>query len=105
MKQRKVVIQNEQGIHCRPSAVIVKVAGGYRGRITVNGANGSCDLKSIMGLLALSLEHGSELVVEVEGPDEEAWCDKLAKLLETKFDFPARAEGQSTQDLIDSIGA
>ncbi len=88
MVERKAVIQNTQGIHCRPSALIVKYAGGYAGVIDVIGEGGRCALRSIMELMTLELYPGSEVLIRVEGPDEEEVCQKLVELFETHFDFP-----------------
>ena len=90
MTVRDAVIRNAMGIHCRPSAEIIKVAGPYPGTATVETATASADCRSIMGLLSLGLETGTPVRVRVEGPDEEAMCEKLAALFEKHFDFPPR---------------
>jgi phosphotransferase system HPr-like phosphotransfer protein len=38
----------------------------------------------------LGLEKGAEVSIQVSGPDEEAFCNKLVELFETHFDFPAK---------------
>jgi phosphotransferase system HPr (HPr) family protein len=48
----------------------------------------SCELNSIMGLLALCLACGDTATLTVEGPNEEAAADKIAELLASEFDFP-----------------
>jgi len=88
MKEMKAVVQNAQGIHCRPSALIVKFASDYDGRITVTGERGSTSLRSIMELMTLELYPASEVRIQVEGPDEDHICHELANLFETHFDFP-----------------
>ena len=88
MQKRTAIIQNAQGIHCRPSAVIVKEVAGYPGRITLRNRNGACDVSSVMQLLSMELHQGSHVSVEVEGETEERVADRLVELLETHFDFP-----------------
>lgn len=88
METRTATIQNAQGIHCRPSAVIVKAFMNYPGRILLRNRNGACDVSSVMQLLSLELRQGSQVTVEVEGEDESATADRLVELLETHFDFP-----------------
>ena len=88
MTEMTATIRNGQGIHCRPSAVIVKTAMEYPGRLEVITDTGTCDLKSIMGLLALCLEQGRKVRIRVHGPDEEGFCGKLVELFETQFDYP-----------------
>ena len=90
MIEKKAVVKNEQGIHCRPSAVIVKAAEGYPGRISIRSANGEADGRSIMGLLCLGLEPGTEITICTNGPREEEMATRLVELFETHFDFPPR---------------
>ena len=71
MRERKAVVQNGQGIHCRPSALIVKYAGEYEGNIKVTGERGTTALRSIMELMTLELYPDSEVTIQVEGPDED----------------------------------
>ena len=51
MQTRQAIIANSQGIHCRPSAVIVKEFMGYPGTIRISNDHGSCDVSSVMQLL------------------------------------------------------
>jgi len=88
MFESRAVIRNDAGIHCRPSAILVKEGMAYSGSISVEASSGSCDLTSAMELLMLALEKGTEVLVRVEGPEEEAVGRHLVELFETKFDFP-----------------
>lgn len=82
-------IKNSAGIHCRPSALIIKAAAGYPGTIHVESpAHGSCTLRSVLDLISMGLEQGAQVTLRVEGPDEEAFGRQLADLFETEFDFP-----------------
>jgi phosphotransferase system HPr (HPr) family protein len=90
MFETKAVVQNEAGIHCRPSAVLVKEGCAYDGEILVMSENGSCNLTSALECIMLGLEKGAEVTIQVTGPDEEAFAVKLAELFETHFDFPPR---------------
>ena len=88
MREMKAVVQNAQGIHCRPSALIVKYSSEYDGSITVTAERGETSLRSIMELMTLELYPDSEVTIRVEGPDEDRVCEELVKLFETHFDFP-----------------
>lgn len=90
MTEREVIIRNEQGIHCRPAAVILKETKDYEGEIRVRTESGEANLVSVMSLLSLGLEHGRKITIHVDGPDEEKVADKLAELFEYNFDFPPR---------------
>lgn len=82
------VVQNEAGIHCRPSAILVREGSAYEGSILVQADSGSCDLKSALECIMLGLEKGTEVKIQVTGPDEDAFGRKLVELFETHFDFP-----------------
>lgn len=88
MQTRHATIANTQGIHCRPSALIVKEFQGYPGRIQISNGNGSCDVSSVMQLLSLEMHMGSQIQIEVEGENEQAMADRLVELFQTHFDFP-----------------
>ena len=90
MVENKAVIQNEAGIHCRPSAILVKEGSAYAGEILVTSASGTCTLTSALELIMLGLEKGAKVDIQVTGPDEEAFARRLVELFETHFDFPPR---------------
>ena len=88
MQIRQAIIANSQGIHCRPSAVIVKEFMGYPGTIRISNDHGSCDVSSVMQLLSLEMHPGSKVKIEVMGGNESATADRLVELFQTHFDFP-----------------
>jgi phosphotransferase system HPr (HPr) family protein len=88
MFETKAVVLNEAGIHCRPSAILVKEGSSYPGKILITTPSGTCDLTSALECIMLGMEQGTEVKIQVTGPDEEAYAKKLAALFETHFDFP-----------------
>lgn len=94
MVELPAIVCNSAGIHCRPSAVIIKEVMNYPGAILVTANSHQSDLRSVMSLLALGLHQGTNLTIRVSGPDENAFCQKLVDLFQTHFDFPPRAEGE-----------
>ena len=90
MFEAAAIVQNEAGIHCRPSAVLVKEGMAYTGEILVTAKSGTCTLTSALECIMLGLEKGAEVTIQVTGPDEEAFCKKLADLFEYHFDFPPK---------------
>jgi len=86
MIERKLVLKNKLGLHARPAARLVEIAARYdadiflkKGELEVNG-------KSIMGILMLAAERGTEITVRSEGRDEEDMTQAVTDLLEGKFD-------------------
>lgn len=100
MVELMAIVQNSAGIHCRPSAVIIKEVMNYPGVIRVSANSRQSDLRSVLGLLALGLLPGSDLTIRVSGPDEGTFCRKLVSLFETNFDFPPRTEGEQAPDAL-----
>lgn len=88
MISKTATIQNHAGIHCRPSAVIIKEAAAYAGTITVTSKYGTCDLRSVLDLISLGLDFGAEVSITCDGPDEEQYCERLVTLFEKRYDFP-----------------
>ncbi|MDH3981492.1 MAG: HPr family phosphocarrier protein [Kiritimatiellaceae bacterium] len=88
MFETTAVIQNEAGIHCRPSAILIREGSVYPGEILVTAPSGTCSLTSALECIMLGMEQGTEVTIQVTGPDEEVFARKLAELFETHFDFP-----------------
>ena len=68
---RQVVIQCEDGLHARPAMQFAELAQGFSASITLFKGEHRVDGKSIMELLTLAADRGSELLVQVDGGDEE----------------------------------
>ena len=88
MQIKHAIVANAQGIHCRPSALIVKEFQGYPGKIRISNDHGSCDVSSVMQLLSLEMHQGNKVKIEVMGDNEAAVADRLVELFQTHFDFP-----------------
>ncbi len=94
----KAVIRNSAGIHCRPTAVIVKEARRFECEISVHTSNDTtADPKSAIELLALGLDEGTEIEIEANGDSAPACCQRLVELFETEFDFPPREDGRKRE--------
>jgi phosphocarrier protein HPr len=79
---RKVVLTNPSGFHLRPMQAFVELATKYQCAIRVRrDALDPVDGKSIWALMSLIAEKGTELIVEVDGPDGPDALEKLVDLL------------------------
>lgn len=83
MTQQPIVLANKHGLHARPAAQFVKIAGRFESEIKLTKDGLTIDGKSIMGVMMLAAECGSTIVLTVEGPDEEAASEALRAFLET----------------------
>ena len=73
-------------MHARPAADLVRLAGKFRSDLKLTKEDITVDAKSIMGVMMLAAECGSELVVTAEGPDEEEAMVAVAEFLESDTD-------------------
>jgi phosphotransferase system HPr (HPr) family protein len=89
--ERKATVRNGAGIHCRPSTLIVERMREYDGKVCVRHDGEQSDLRSVVSLMALGLEQGEAVAVQVSGRDEEEICGQLVELFETRFDFAPRS--------------
>jgi phosphotransferase system HPr (HPr) family protein len=67
--RKKLIVKNKQGLHARPAALFVQVANKFDARITVKRGEEEVNGKSVMGILMLGAERGSQIVIEAEGDD------------------------------------
>ena len=80
--RQKVRITNPQGLHLRPMRAFVELAGQFQSQVRVQREGAEpVDGRSIMSLMLLGAEPGTDLTVEVEGPDAQAALTALVDLL------------------------
>ena len=83
--ERRVKISNKYGLHARPAAEFVKLAGSFRAEIQVRKDTLEVNGKSIMGIMMLAAEYGSEINIRATGDDATAAVDALVALVERRF--------------------
>lgn len=67
--EKNIIIRSKQGLHARPAAVFVQIANKYKAAVTVRKAGEEVNGKSIMGMLMLGADHGSEIMMRTDGED------------------------------------
>jgi phosphocarrier protein HPr len=85
MINKVLKIINEHGLHARPAAQFVKIAGKYSAEIKVIKDGLEVNGKSIMGIMMLAAEPGSEIQLIIDGEDEKEAFSALKELIENKF--------------------
>jgi len=83
--ERAITILNRLGLHARPAAEFVKVAGKFDCQITLSKDDMEVNGKSIMGVMTLAAECGSVVVVRANGADAEEAVEALAKVLAKQY--------------------
>lgn len=85
MIKTNVTIINKLGLHARASAKFVSTAARFQSRIDVTKETQTINGKSIMGVMMLAASKGSELTLQIEGPDEAAMETALLDLINNRF--------------------
>jgi phosphocarrier protein len=85
--RQSVAITSPNGFHLRPIAAFAEAANRHACSVVVhrNGmepVNG----KSILGLMGLAADKGTELVIEITGPNAEAAMSELVKILAQNYE-------------------
>ena len=85
MIKTHITIINKLGLHARASAKFVSTSGKYQSQIEVTKGSQTINGKSIMGVMLLAASQGSELVLNINGPDEEHMTEALITLINNRF--------------------
>jgi phosphocarrier protein HPr len=78
-------ISNKIGLHLRAAGEFVKVAAQFASEVTVFNGDRWANGKSILGLASLAAARGSEIRVQIEGPDEAEARIALERLIDDRF--------------------
>jgi phosphotransferase system HPr (HPr) family protein len=93
--RRTVTVKAPHGLHIRPCTLVAQQAMKFQSRIRLTKPGVQADAKSILELMTLGAVHGSELMLEVDGPDAADALQQLAGLFDTDFG-PVPAPPQSS---------
>jgi phosphocarrier protein HPr len=86
MIEKKVKIVNKAGLHTRPAATIVKLAAKYQCEFYISKDGLNINGKSIIGVMTLAAEMGSEIILTFDGEDEQAAAAEITDYFNRGFD-------------------
>ncbi|HLR73574.1 MAG TPA: HPr family phosphocarrier protein [Pseudogracilibacillus sp.] len=81
MVEKTVEVLLDSGLQARPAAQFVQEANRFSAEIYLEKSGKRINAKSIMGLMTLALAKGEEVILIVDGPDEEEAMDKLVEFI------------------------
>ncbi|MFH1622077.1 MAG: HPr family phosphocarrier protein [Candidatus Omnitrophota bacterium] len=81
MVKKNVLVKSKQGLHARPAALFVQLANKFDSKITITKDDQEINGKSIMGILMLAAEKGSEIIITAEGDDAKEAMEALEGLV------------------------
>jgi len=79
-------ICNRKGLHARAAAKVVKTASEFDARLSLHHAGQSAGATSILSLLMLAADMGSEVELHGEGPQSQQAVDAVCALIARRFD-------------------
>jgi len=82
----EVEVVNERGLHLRAAHVLADFVGQYEGQVRVGRPEQLVNAKSLLGITTLGASRGTRLTVEVEGPDHDAFLERLRELFASGFE-------------------
>jgi phosphocarrier protein len=80
-----VMLTNRMGLHARPSTQIATIASRFASDIHIEKDGMTVDAKSVLELLMLAAECGSQLCISANGPDAKQAVSALTELVTTRF--------------------
>ena len=85
MKETTLLITNEIGLHARPATFFIQRANEFKSKIIVKVGDREANAKSLLGVLSLGIEQGTELTITAEGPDESEAVASIEALVQSNF--------------------
>lgn len=80
-----ITVPNKAGLHARAAAKLVATAAAFQSRIELGTKERMVDAKSILSLMLLAAPLGSELVLTLDGNDEQAALQAILGLIAQRF--------------------
>jgi phosphocarrier protein HPr len=81
----KYTIKDPEGIHARPAGEMVKLLKAFASTITISKGEQTVDAKRILGVMGLAAKQGQEIIMAVEGADEEKAAQEIELFLNEKM--------------------
>lgn len=83
--EARVKLTNRMGLHARPSTQIATTVGRFASEVQLAKDGLAVDAKSVLELLMLAAECGTELTVTAQGPDAEEAVQAVVRLVQDRF--------------------
>jgi len=81
MQERKIVLNNEDGLHARAAALFVQIANRFSCNVYIEFNGKKVSGKSIIGVMSLGAFLGEEITIITNGIDEKEAIEELTNLI------------------------
>lgn len=85
MIESAITIKNKTGLHARAAAKLVETTTSFTSTVEISNGDKQVDGKSILSVMLLAASPGSELMLKVEGSDENEALQAIIKLVDNNF--------------------
>jgi phosphocarrier protein len=86
MISQKLTIINKLGLHARAASKLVNRASQFESEVFIDKQGNRINAKSIMGVMMLAASKGTEILLEVDGNDEQDCMKAIVHLIDSRFD-------------------
>ena len=83
MKSLTIQLKNNTGLHARPASKIVDKVSKYDSEVKILNGNSEYNAKSMISIISMGAENGTNLEFIIKGNDEEKVYKDLENLLES----------------------
>lgn len=85
MKKFNYVIKDEIGLHARLAGFLVKEAKKFECEIALECGERRASAKKLMAIMGMAVKNGEEVIVTLEGADEDAAAEAMQTFFESKI--------------------
>ena len=85
MISKEVVINNQVGLHARPTTFFIQKANEFKSSIWIEKDDRRVNAKSLLGVLSLGIVKGTAVKILADGVDESAAIATLSELIDSNF--------------------
>ena len=82
MYMKEITVHCESGLHNKQASYFVQKANEFESSIWLESDNRKMNAKSLLGIMSLCIDNGSEVTLSAVGSDEKAAVDALDELLQ-----------------------
>ena len=97
MQELELVIHNPTGLHARPAKIFVNTAKQFKADIRVFHGEKKANAKSLISMLTLGVESGSQIRILVDGDDEVDALESLQAIIASGLGEDALPEESSAE--------
>lgn len=99
----EILLPNPTGLHARPAATLVNLAGQFDSHVELRTDSGSANAKSIMSIMALGMPQGTPLRVAALGDDAEKAVAELTEAIRGGLgeEVPEHVERSAVSSVVD----